>query len=143
VTSSSGFGLLAFVLVACAPESEAPPERLVDASPDWDAICGSGSTCNPLTQAGCNLDEKCTWILQGSCGPHIGCTTIGTGIRGNACSHALGFDPCAKADLCTSGACRKICDHQGGEPRCDAGETCTEVDAFTDGAGHLAGACLP
>ena len=141
--SASRAALLAAVLGACAPASEPPAIRLFDAGADWDALCGLQCTCNPLTQTGCNAQEKCTWVLGGICGSHIGCGSTGTTPRGAACEYAQHFDGCAKGDVCTGGTCRKICDHNGGEPRCEAGETCAEVDAFIDGVGHLAGVCLP
>lgn len=134
--------IVLIAVAACSDHASPPPLYIVDAAAP--PVACHTTVCNPLFQVGCNAGEKCTWVLGGDCGDHLGCRAAGVTARGGACVHdSAGGDDCARGDVCVDGVCRMICDRQGGEPRCGADETCTEVDAFAFGAQHIAGACLP
>ncbi len=117
---------------------------LPDASGDGMTV----GTCSPLTQAGCNAGEKCNWIydqLMPTVVGHIGCEAEGTVAIGGACGNrAVGPDMCVKGAECVSGECKAICDHQGGDPMCDADHACVRYqNLFTDGTTTVAGVCDP
>lgn len=97
---------------------------------------GTGVTCNPLTQSGCTGVEKCTWISD-QVTPvyvgHIGCAPAGAAFAGDSCVYGApgpsGYDNCANGLVCSdsrggTGACKSICDVQGGTPMCDASHAC-------------------
>ncbi|MBA3454857.1 MAG: hypothetical protein H0T42_17345 [Deltaproteobacteria bacterium] len=121
---------------------------LVDA-PMVDAM----TTCNPLTQGGCNPGEKCTWINDQDNPPigHVGCAPDpgATGIAiGSACTEGpagpMGYDTCVKGSVCLSGECKQICDQAGGTPTCDQNHSCTRyADFFETGGTAVAGVCDP
>jgi len=122
-----------------------------------DAPAGGGSdaamgSCNPLTQAGCNANEKCTWVNDQANPPigHVGCVPDGTIALGGACTDppggagAMGYDTCVKGTVCLSGECKAICDVQGGAPMCDTNHSCTRyADFFEVGGNAVAGVCDP
>ena len=121
---------------------------LVDA-PMVDAM----TTCNPLTQGGCNPGEKCTWINDQDNPPigHVGCApdpgAAGIAI-GSACTDPvagpMGYDNCVKGAVCLSGECKQVCDQAGGAPTCDANHSCTRyADFFEVGGTAVAGVCDP
>jgi hypothetical protein len=125
------------------------------------SIDNGGSTlCSPLSQTGCQANEKCTWIVDATVPQyvgHIGCVPDGTALIGAACMYgaagATGYDNCAKGGVCsayetpmTAGVCKQICDDQGGNPMCDSTHACvTDPMLFSTGATspQAAGACEP
>ena len=128
---------------------DAPFVTLVDAPND----SAPGSPCNPLTQAACNVGEKCTWINDqdnppighSGCAPDPGAAGIAIGslcVEGPA--GPMGYDNCVKGSVCLSGVCKQICDIMGGAPTCDQNHTCTRyADLFEVGGTTLAGVCDP
>jgi hypothetical protein len=92
--------------------------------------------CNPLTQAGCNAGDKCTWLLDAVMPQyvgHIGCAPAGSGAAGAACMYGApgltGYDACQKGLVCGNyrggaGICKTICDQQGGAPACASTHVC-------------------
>ena len=140
-------GALFAGLTACGGGSN-NSVTLVDA-PMVDAM----TTCNPLTQGGCNPGEKCTWINDQDDPPigHVGCAPDpGTGgiAIGSACTEGpagpMGYDTCVKGAVCLSGECKQICDQAGGAPTCDANHSCTIYADFFENAGTaVAGVCDP
>jgi hypothetical protein len=149
--------LLVGLLVACGGD-EKNKVVLVDGLP-VDAV----TQCNPLTQAGCAANEKCTWLLDALTPQyvgHIGCAPDGTANVGEACMYgaagASGYDMCKKGSVCGNyrmgaGVCKQICDQQGGAPACDAQHVCvtysglfTGPDAMSPAAGGVCDlACDP
>ena len=111
-------------------------------------VTGS-ATCDVLAQTGCNTNEKCAWIVD-QVAPqvigHIGCAPNGTVAVGCGCTigaaGTTGYDDCARGATCVSGACREICDNQGGAPMCGAHGACTNYqNLFVSGGTTVAGAC--
>ncbi len=107
------------------------------------------ATCNVLTQTGCTTTEKCAWIVDQVTPQvigHIGCAPNGTVPVGCSCTigaaGTTGYDDCARGAACVSGACREICDNQGGVPMCGAHGACTNYqNLFVSGGTTVAGAC--
>jgi len=140
-------GALFAGLAACGGGSN-NSVTLVDA-PTVDAM----TTCNPLTQGGCNPGEKCTWINDQDDPPigHVGCAPDpgATGIAiGSACTDGpagpMGYDTCVKGAVCLSGECKQICDQAGGNPLCDENHSCQiYADFFETGGTAVAGVCDP
>jgi hypothetical protein len=130
---------IAFAFMAgCGGCDDGPNVVPIDMPPDVPM------TCNPLTQAGCRVGEKCTWIVDALTPQyvgHIGCATAGTAAIGDACMYgspgATGFDNCGAGAVCGNyrggaGVCKQICDQQGGMPACDAQHVCvTYAGLFT------------
>jgi hypothetical protein len=141
-------GALFAGLTACGGGGGNNSVQLVDA-PTVDAM----TTCNPLTQGGCNPGEKCTWINDQDDPPigHVGCAPDpgATGIAiGGACTEGpagpMGYDTCVKGAVCLSGECKQICDQAGGAPACDQDHSCTRyADFFEVGGTAVAGVCDP
>jgi hypothetical protein len=122
----------------------------------------TGGPCNLLTQAGCSIGEKCTWILE-SLSPqyvgHVGCAPDGTANAGDPCMFgapgASGYDNCDKGLVCGNyrggtGTCKTICDQLGGTPMCAASHGCVtyaglfETSTITPPAGGVCDvACDP
>lgn len=170
-------GWVCLVLQACGDDAgvrddaslhDAPTDAVVDDAPldAWECrpvgvvgACGvtspptagaSGTTCNPLTQAGCAASEKCTWLEDQDNPPigHIGCAPVGTIAEGCACSTGqagvAGYDDCVRGAFCSAGTCKPICDHQGGAPMCGTAAACTRTaDIFESGGVAVAGLCDP
>jgi hypothetical protein len=140
-------GALLIGLSAC-PGGKETDVTLIDA-PLVDAM----TTCNPLTQGGCNPGEKCTWINDQDDPPigHVGCAPdpgAGGIAIGSACTDPpagpMGYDNCAKGSVCLSGECKQICDQAGGAPTCDQNHSCTRyADFFETGGTAVAGVCDP
>ncbi len=141
-------GALFAGLTACGGGGGNNSVQLVDA-PTVDAM----TTCNPLTQGGCNPGEKCTWINDQDDPPigHVGCApdpgATGIAIAG-ACTEGpagpMGYDTCVKGAVCLSGECKQICDQAGGAPTCDQNHSCTRyADFFETGGTAVAGVCDP
>src|SRR3954470_12938680 len=87
-------GALIAGLAACGGGGNSTKVNLVDSGTD-----GGPTTCNPLTQMGCNAGEKCNWIYDQlptmdmpnlpTVG-HIGCEAISATPKhvGDACGNA-------------------------------------------------------
>lgn len=136
--------LFAGLAAACGGGSNSTTIVLPDSAA---ADMGSG-VCNPLAQTGCNAGEKCNWIydqLMPTVVGHIGCEPDGTVAIGGSCgARAIGPDTCVKGAECVSGECKQICDHQGGDPMCDANHSCSRYqNLFVDGTTTVAGVCDP
>lgn len=140
------------LLAACGGGSDTNKIHIPDGSGTTD---GGPTTCNPLTQMGCNAGEKCTWIIDQTTPMyvgHIGCVMDGTAATGAACMFgapgATGFDNCAKGGVCSAfgttgqaGTCKQICDNAGGAPMCDASHVCVQYSKlFSTGASSPAAA---
>jgi hypothetical protein len=138
-------GALIAGLAACGGGGSSTKVML---QPD-SSVDGPGTgVCSPLTQMGCNTGEKCNWIydqLMPTVVGHIGCEAVGTVAIGGACGNrAVGPDMCVKGAECVSGECKAICDHQGGDPMCDADHACVRYqNLFVDGTTTVAGVCDP
>src|SRR5574338_400274 len=105
---------------------------------DGGADAPSTMTCNPLTQAGCAANEKCTWLIDATMPQyvgHVGCAPDGDVAVDGECTYgaasATGYDNCAKGSVCSqyrtpgnAGVCKQLCDQQGGTPTCDASHVC-------------------
>jgi hypothetical protein len=118
------------------------------AVPNADArqVC---SSCNPVTQACCDLGEKCAHLLELE-DPRLArtaCVPVGVVPEGKACRRgeagpATGFDDCAAGLHCLHGVCAKIC-HEGPPDSCRAsdeaegtGSYCKLIDnVFSDRIG--------
>ncbi len=144
--------LLVGLLVACGGGSDKNKNVVVV---DMMTVDAPG-VCNPLTQAGCAANEKCTWLLDALMPQyvgHIGCAPDGTANPDEACNYgmpgATGYDMCKKGSVCGNyrggaGVCKQICDQQGGTPACDAQHVCvTYSGLFTTGetTPNAAGVC--
>jgi hypothetical protein len=127
------------VLGACkyGGSDDVPPCRHAgechfDAAPDGDGAC------NPLTQTGCEANEKCTWVIDATAPlyvGHVGCVPDGTKNVGEPCTFgaagATGYDDCFRGGVCSTfmtpgvqGACKQLCDIPGGPPSCDSDHAC-------------------
>lgn len=140
---SWGAVLIALAAAACSGGKDKP--KLVDASTQ-------PTTCSPLTQAGCNAGEKCAWIEDVAptetteAVGHIGCVPDGTKQLGEQCTQSnadgTGHSDCVAGTECVAGFCRQICDHQGGEPMCDANHACAQYSSLFETADQtIAGVC--
>lgn len=119
-------------------------------TPPTVAASNSDDTCNPLTQAGCAVGEKCGWIKDQDDPPlgHIGCTPDGTVAIGCACSvgapGATGYDDCVKGATCLAGTCKQVCDNNGGTPTCSPSTACNIYSDYFESSGTtVAGVCDP
>lgn len=141
-----------WLLVACDHGSNACPGIC-----DFDAPLGVDSSgkdfCNPLTQTGCLVGEKCSWIVD-QAAPleigHIGCAPDGDVATDGACIHGLpgpdGFDDCVKGDVCSGGVCKTICDRNSFPmpTGCDSQHGCHDNSPlFEFGGVIVAGVCDP
>ncbi|HEX5058484.1 MAG TPA: hypothetical protein VFV99_03945 [Kofleriaceae bacterium] len=130
----------------------------MDAKVYMDAPPDAAGVCNPLTQTGCNVGDKCTWLLDAVTPQyvgHIGCAPAGTANTGDACIYGApgvtGYDGCKKGLVCGdyrggAGVCKQICDNQGGSPACGANTSCvTYSGLFSTGSTTpaAAGVCDP
>jgi hypothetical protein len=134
--------LLVSIAFSGCSSCDDPNVRIVDVvQPDTPPIC------NPLSQAGCNAGEKCTWLLDALMPQyvgHVGCAVDGAAGVGDACMYgapgAQGYDNCAKGLVCGNyaggaGTCKTVCDPQGGNPTCGATHVCvTYAGLFSTGA---------
>lgn len=114
-----------------------------------DSHIDAPTICNPVSQVGCSLGEKCTWIVDQTTPQyvgHSGCVPDGTAAVGAACMYgaagATGYDNCTRGAVCSAfaqpgsaGVCEQICDNQGGIPMCNAMHGCVaEPPLFSTGA---------
>ncbi len=121
--------LLVGLLVACGGGDKTI--KVIDGNTVDDV-----GVCNPLTQAGCEAGQKCSWIVDALMPQyvgHVGCVPDGTAAAGDACMFGApgeaGFDNCSKGTVCGNyrggaGVCKKVCDQQGGEPMCASTHVC-------------------
>ena len=129
-----------------------------DSSPPADGAGLDGPVelvCNPITQTGCESNEKCTWIIDqvtpAEVG-HIGCAPVdGSEVAvGGPCAEGppgpQGFDNCVKGAVCVANECKTICDPQlaGVATGCAAQESCSRyANLFDMGGTVVAGVCDP
>ncbi|HEY5925315.1 MAG TPA: hypothetical protein VIV11_26710 [Kofleriaceae bacterium] len=129
--------ILLVVLVGCGDCNDVEPVHVPPDSRPGDAFgCPRTSPCNPLTQAGCCVGQKCTWRLDAVMPQYIGhvsCAPDGSAAVDEPCMYGppgvLGYDNCKKGLVCGdyrggTGVCKQICDQQGGAPMCDAQHAC-------------------
>ncbi|MBA3391817.1 MAG: hypothetical protein H0T89_04185 [Deltaproteobacteria bacterium] len=141
--------IIMIILVGCE-EQQSPPlaiEAGVDAS-----LCPGVRTslCSPLTQSGCPVGNRCTWIIdRPDTGlGHIGCAPIGPHTIGASCAYSpvpgceqMMVDDCGRGLACAGGTCKAICDHMGGQPMCAAGNCVVVEDLFVIADMTRAGVC--
>ena len=140
--------LVLFLALTAACDDHGSPGSICHCSYDAPPSDQRKGTCDPLTQSGCNVGEKCNWIfdqLMPTVVGHIGCEPAGTVPIGNACgTPAVGPDLCIKGSECVDGTCRLICEPHGGQPTCDAMHACVaRADLFVDGGNVVAAVCDP
>jgi hypothetical protein len=114
-----------------------------------DAGGNTGATCNPISQQGCNANEKCTWIIVSE-SPFLGktgCVEDGSVAIGGTCmrgepGEATGYDDCAAGGLCINSLCREICSFN--PQSCGDGFTCASYEnTFSDDTNNNTGVCDP
>lgn len=94
---------------------------------DTDAGPDPPTTCDPLSQVGCGVREKCAIVHDSLADPgHFECVPDGVSIIGTGCSEAGEADNCRAGGTCVFGVCREHCDASAAEVTCDAGE-CAEA----------------
>lgn len=144
-----------FVGLIAACGSSGNKIKVVDSNGDTGPM-----VCSPLTQMGCQANEKCTWIVDATTPMyvgHIGCEPAGSAAIGGDCMYgaagATGYDNCVAGAVCsafststlgTTGKCKQICDNQGSDPMCDTNHVCVTYSIlFKTGATtpHAAGVC--
>ena len=144
--------MLVLAVVACRTSAKQPPVSPVpDASaiqPDAPSFTCGGDPCNVLTQQGCCVGHKCTWMLDVASPPlgHIDCPPDGNVPAGSACTVGsagiTGFDDCVHGSVCFNATCELICDPRGGNPTCPAGLACRIHPGFLGPTGlEAAGVC--
>jgi hypothetical protein len=124
------------------------------------------SSCNMLTQTGCDAGEKCSWVRTstepGAARGTLGCHSAGSGLEGATCqwgasSPWTGRDDCARGLLCladpeveqAAGVCARLCDLADSEAAasCGVGQTCVVArDGWPSCVGDpmpAAGVCVP
>jgi hypothetical protein len=117
---------------------------------------GGVGLCNVLAQTGCNVGEKCTWLVDQYTPQyigHIGCAPAGGAAVDAACQFGAagvtGYDNCKPGAVCSNyqggaGVCRAICDDQGGMPACNSTHGCVDENGlFGTGGFAAAGVCDP
>lgn len=159
-SAALGAGLLA--IVACGGGSgDNIDTMIVHADANGD---GAGLACNVVTNMGCPVGEKCTWIRV-SVGdqPEQQLGTVGCAPEGNiptdgACSYGMsglntGYDNCVGGDICLAprtaeeaqGTCREICSIDDDSNNCEPNFACGRYQKyFTNGGMNeptLAGVC--
>ncbi len=120
----------ASVADASVADASAPDASAADGSPP-DA--GSTTTCNPVTNTGCDPTEKCTMLTDPSSGLTMtGCAPNGTVDLGGTCTQVAGqsYDDCKAKSLCSGGTCREICDSATNS--CNATQCTQYVSVFDD-----------
>lgn len=134
---------------------------ITDSGPEIDGnVTPPG--CNPVTQAGCEADEKCAQLVES--GPteanpeapflaKTACVPNGTVPEGGACTRGepgatTGFDDCVGSYSCISGVCSPICNvgppdscRVDGQPATE-GSYCTLFSDLFDDI-DLTGICVP
>jgi hypothetical protein len=106
-------------------------------------------TCNPVSQTGCEADEKCSWLTV-SRDPYLGrtaCVPDGAVPVDGACEtgepgEETGFDDCVAGSICNYGICRSICSIS--PDSCGDGFACGRYSRlFTDDSARNIGECDP
>lgn len=114
----------------------------VDGATDSGGAVDAATVCDPLTHAGCNTDQRCTWIVDGTTG-HLGCVPDGTVAEGGSCtvgpSGPTGYDDCSRGLVCANGTCRRACALAGGAG-CNATQACVAYVGLFEPDTY--GACL-
>lgn len=98
--------------VSCSGGDKASPDAGI--SPDGGE---AELACNPITQADCDQDEKCSHLVESEIPLLAQTTCVPTGSveKGQACSRGTagketGFDNCEIGLACLHDACAEICD---------------------------------
>ncbi len=137
------------LLYACGETETEGPEVPPDAPP-------SVQPCNPVTQAGCEVGEKCAELVE-QVEPllrKVACVPDGTVGEGEACSQgeagaSSGFDDCQAGLGCVNGACSTICGTAPDTCRVEGqgfgeGSYCTQfADYLSDDVGLCVPGCNP
>jgi hypothetical protein len=160
--SQHSLGIVVLVVAACGNGGGQPDGPIVI---DAVSIDGPPPICNLLTQSGCNVGEKCTWIRV-SAGPsdaeqlgQVGCAPDGAAALDAACSYGAsgattGFDNCMGGLIClaspatemASGTCKSMCSLADATLTCATGFACGAYSKFfsnTETDTPLAGVCEP
>jgi len=117
----------------------------------------AAASCNPVTQAGCELGQKCAVLVESET-PFLSrtaCVPEGHALPGESCvrgpaGSCAGFDDCIAGFHCAQGTCARICGvgppdgcREAYEPF-GTGEYCTLFEGvFTDNIGVCINACNP
>ncbi len=128
----------------------------VSATPD------AAMACDAIAQTGCQVGQKCTWVVDIDADPankanevgNIGCVAAGPLQAGDGCAEAQagvynGTDACGAGLLCLSSSCKPICDPQvlDGVPltgSCQSKYACaTYGGIFASTGAPAAGVCEP
>lgn len=101
--------LLAATVAGCGGDGSS----IVDAAAVDGDECSLASGCNPISQTGCEADQKCTWQQVTETEGWIACVPDGTVALGDACTtmepgETMGYDDCARGGYCR-GVCKEIC----------------------------------
>lgn len=119
-------------------------DKTADDNGGDDAGVGLGALCDPLTQAPCEPDEKCTSIIVPNSIPPISesrCADDGEIAVFDDCEPGDPIDDCVRGTVCLFGTCTPICEVEHGT--CASGDTCfASPDLFSDRNG-VAGGCQP
>jgi hypothetical protein len=107
--------------------------------------------CDPRAQTGCEAGQKCATRFLTEVPPElseIACVPDGTVEIGSACAYGeageTGYSDCKAGGECVSGVCKQICDHQGGDPKCDQNHACSLYEnIFESNNRAVAGVCDP
>ncbi|HWO22370.1 MAG TPA: hypothetical protein VNO30_26610 [Kofleriaceae bacterium] len=107
--------------------------------------------CDPRAQTGCETGEKCaTRFLQTEPTElaEIACVPEGIVEIDGSCTYgpagANGYSNCKSGGECVNGICKQICDHQGGNPKCDTNHACSRYEnIFESNNMTVAGVCDP
>jgi hypothetical protein len=151
--------LIVALLVGCADDDHLGPcssfrEGAIAHCIPPDVVMDARPPCNPLTQEGCGVGEKCSWHLDALTPQnfgHVECVPNGTAMVGEACMFGApggtGVDNCVGGLVCSkdqgAGTCRELCDLTGGDPQCGIVGTCTAHASIfvTQGMSPTVGLC--
>ncbi|NVB77455.1 MAG: hypothetical protein HOV81_03590 [Kofleriaceae bacterium] len=152
--------LLVALLAGCGGDDgqiicrSVPEGAIAHCHPDAGRPVDASGPCNPLTQEGCSVGEKCTWLLDANVPEHVGhvgCAPSGTAMVGDPCLFGApgttGVDNCIAGLVCSTvqgeGTCRELCDLEGGDPQCGIVGTCTAHASIfvTQGMSPTVGLC--
>lgn len=125
---------------------------------EYSCICIGDDTapdalvvCDPVTQTGCDADEKCTWIIAAADPEvlgYIGCAPAGPGAIDEACTVGppgvtTGFDDCDAGLYCHDDRCTSLCSLDVEDGSCGEGLACVQHarTLHNDGQPPAAGLC--
>lgn len=96
-----------------------------------DCLYGDGMSspfgdCSLLTNAGCDVDEKCALTKYPD--PVSICSKAGNLAEGDLCAYGR-LDECQDGLVCFTGLCRRVCDTLASRDVC-AGNECISLGAF-------------